>query len=239
MKQFSGFPARMRFTPVPNLFFSSLLPQINDISELTTTLHIFRALYEKRGYPRFVTYRELLADKSLMTSLKEGEKPAGEKLGEALGMAVSRGTILHLVVAKDGKSEDIYFLNTDSDRKSMAKIQNGELVLAGLKTGGQVQSDADASPPPDIFTLYEQNIGMLTPMIADELREAEKLYPEGWIRDAIGEAVSLNKRSWRYIERILENWAAEGRSDGTYRGDFKKTDPDKYVRGKYGHMVQR
>ena len=79
---------------------------------------------------------------------------------------------------------------------------------------------------------------MLTPMIAEELREAEKLYPEGWIRDAIKEAVSLNKRSIRYIVRILERWSAEGKSDGTYRR-YSKTDPDKYIKGKYGHIVRR
>ena len=37
----------------------------------------------------------------------------------------------------------------------------------------------------------------------------------------------------------LERWSAEGKDDGTYRGDFKKTDPDKYIKGKYGHMVRR
>jgi len=34
MKQIVGFPDRMRFTPVPNFFFSTLLPQISDIDEL-------------------------------------------------------------------------------------------------------------------------------------------------------------------------------------------------------------
>jgi hypothetical protein len=33
----------------------------------------------------------------------------------------------------------------------------------------------------DVFTLYEQNIGMLTPIIADELLDAEKVYPANWI----------------------------------------------------------
>ena len=42
---------------------------------------------------------------------------------------------------------------------------------------------------------------MLTPMIADELREAEKLYPPDWIRDAIKEAVIHNKRKSEYIAR--------------------------------------
>jgi DNA replication protein len=81
---------------------------------------------------------------------------------------------------------------------------------------------------------------MLTPLIADELKEALKQYPETWIQEAIKEATSLNRRNWRYISRILEHWSSEGKDDGTYRGNNKKNaDPDKYIRGKYGHMVQR
>ena len=75
MKQFAGFPAKMDFTPLPNLFFSTLLPQISDIAELKTTIHLLGALYRKRGYPRFITYQELLTNKSLMRSLKQGTKP--------------------------------------------------------------------------------------------------------------------------------------------------------------------
>ena len=237
MKQFGGFPAKMQFTPIPNVFFSSLLPQIDDIAELKTTLHIFQLLYHKRGYPRFTTYRELLGNVSLMSSLRGGTKPPAEALREALEMAIKRGTVLHIVLDRDGTPEDIYFLNTESDRRAVAKIRNGELAIAGLKAGEQ--ADVGVEEQSDVFTLYEQNIGMLTPMIAEELREAEKLYPEDWIRDAIKEAVSLNKRSWRYIAAILERWSSEGKSDGTHRRDFKKTDPDKYIKGKYGHMVRR
>jgi DNA replication protein len=237
MKQFSGFPAKMQFTPLPNFFFSTLLPQISDITELKTTLHVFQVLYHKRGYPRFVTYREMLGNKSLMSSLKGVATPPDEVLHNALEMATKRGTILHMVLDRDGMPEDIYFLNTESDRQIIAKIQNGELTLSGLKVKEPTYIEAEEQP--DIFTLYEQNIGMLTPMIADELRDAERLYPQTWIRDAIKEAVSRNKRNWSYIAKILERWTAEGKDDGTYRGDFKKTDPDKYIKGKYGHMVRR
>ena len=237
MKQFAGFPAKMQFTPIPNFFFSTLLPQISDIAELKTTLHLLGALYHKRGYPRFITYRELLSNTSLIRSLKEAAKPPDEVLRQALEMATRRGTILHIVLDRDGVPEDIYFLNTDSDRQIVAKIQNGELSLVGLKTGGQ--SSIETEEQPDIFTLYEQNIGMLTPMIAEELREAEKLYPVAWIKDAIKEAVSLNKRNWRYIARILERWSSEGKDSGAYKRELKKTEPDKYIKGKYGHMVRR
>jgi DnaD/phage-associated family protein len=236
MEQFKGFPAKMEFTPIPNFFLSAVLPQINDIRELKTTLHVLAALYRKRGYPRFVTYPELLGNASLMNSLRGETKPPDEVLRQSLEMAAKRGSIIHLVLERDGVSEDFYLLNTESDRKIAEKIQNGELKLSGLKAGGQTYVAVEEQP--DIFTLYEQNVGMLTPIIAEELREAEKLYPENWIREAIKEAVSLNKRSIRYIVRILEHWAAEGKSDGTYQR-VSKTDPDKYIKGKYGHMVRR
>jgi len=237
MKQFTGFPAKMQFTPLPNLFFSTLLPQISDMAELKITLHIFATLYRKRGYPRFVNYRELLNNTSLMRSLRETAEPPSEALHKALEMATKRRTILHIALDRDGAPEDIYFLNTEDNRQAVAKIRNGELVLRGLEVKKQTYIETDEQP--DIFTLYEENIGMLTPMIAEELREAEKLYPESWIRDAIKEAVNQSKHKWSYISAILERWSSEGKSDGTYRRDFKKTDPDKYIKGKYGHMVRR
>jgi len=237
MEQFKGFPAKMQFTPVPNLFFSRLLPQISDMAELKTTLHILETLYHKRGYPRFVTYGELLANKSLMSSLRQVSKPVDEVLCSALEMATKRGTILHLALDRDGKDEDIYFLNTELDKQAIAKIKSGELYLPGLKV--EKQTYVEAEEPPDIYTLYEQNIGMLTPMIAEELREVERLYPEIWIKEAIKEAVNQNKRKWGYIAAILERWSTEGKGDGTYRRDSKKTGPDKYIKQKYGHMVRR
>jgi DNA replication protein len=237
MKKFNGFPARMEFTPLPNLFFSSLLPQISDIAELKTTLHVLAVLYRKKGYPRFVSYTELLGNASLMASLKGTAETPDEVSRKALKMATERGTFIHMVLDRNGASEDVYFLNTESNRQTVAKIRNGELRLSGLKAEGQAYVEAEEQP--DIYTLYEQNIGMLTPMIADELREAEKLYPQNWIAEAIKEAVNQNKRKWSYISAILEHWSAEGKSDGTYQRHPKKTDPDKYIKGKYGHMVRR
>jgi DnaD/phage-associated family protein len=237
MKQFSGFPARMEFTPLPNVFFSGLLPQITDMAELKTTLHVMAVLYRKKGYPRFVTCGELLGNASLMSSLKEAGKPPDEVLRGALKMAAGRGTMIHVVLDRDGASEDVYFLNDESSRQAVAKIESGELKLSGLKSREQAYVEAEEQP--NIYTLYEDNIGMLTPMIADELREAEKLYPADWIRGAVKEAVLHNKRNMKYIIKILENWVAEGKSDGAYQRHPEKTDPDKYIKGRYGHMVRR
>ena len=238
MNRFDGFPARTEFTPVPNAFFSRLLPHITDIAELKITLHLFAMLYRKRGYPRFVTHRELLADPELVRGLGGEGTPAGEVLRRGLEMATERGTILRVALDREDEPDEAYFLNTPSDRRAAARIENGELAHSGLRTRRPV-ADAGLEATPNIFALYEENIGMLTPMLADELREAEKLYPESWIKDAIREAVSLNKRSWRYVARILENWTNEGRADGTRQRDTGRTDPDKFIKGKYGHRVQR
>ncbi len=235
MMEFKGFPDRMVFTPVPNLVFNSLLPQITDIMELKVLLHLFEIIYPKKGSLKFTSYNEMLSYPGLVNDLKA---EAGKALTKALAALISKGIVLTLPAEKAGVSDNIYVFNNESNRLSVEKIINGEMVLPDFKTKEALPEAVEA--PADIYTLYEQNIGMLTPLIADELREAVKQYPEGWIRDAIKEAVSLNKRNWRYIARILEHWSTEGRDDGTHRGNLKKnTDPDKFIKGRYGHMVQR
>jgi DnaD/phage-associated family protein len=234
MKKFNGFPARMEFTSIPNLFFTSLLPQITDMAELKVTLHVLAAIYRKKGYPRFVSFSELAGDAALVGGLGGGAPE--EALRRALGMAVARGTMLHIALERDGATEDAYLLNTEANRQAADKIRNGEIKLSGLKAREPAYV---AEAPPDIFTLYEENIGMLYPMAAEELRDMEKSYPSSWIRDAIKEAVLHNKRNIRYISRILESWAAEGREDGAHPRDSQKAGPAKYIKQRYGHMVQR
>jgi hypothetical protein len=76
-------------------------------------------------------------------------------------------------------------------------------------------------------------------MLAEELKDAIQNYPEEWIRDAVREAVKANKRNWRYIGRILERWTSEGKKDGTHKPDYEEKDPDRFIKGRYGHLVRR
>jgi len=237
MKNFTGFPTKMRFTPLPNLFFSTLLPEIEDIAELKVTLHIFWALYQKRGYPKYVTYGELVGGKTLMSGIRHLSPSPPETLRLALEQATARGILLHVAVMGESGSEDLYFLNTEESREAIGKVKSGQLVLEGLSVKKEPYVAVEEIP--NIFTLYEQNVGMLTPLIAEELREAEKLYPASWVEEAFREAISLNKRSWRYIQRILERWAAEGKEDGKAGRHTKaEIDPKDYFRGKYGHLLK-
>ena len=148
-----------------------------------------------------------------MQSLKRIGGQPEEVLRGALKSAAARGTMLTLTIDKDGTSEDIYFLNTESDRQAVIRIEAGTLELVGV--GSIKQIPVEMEKQPNIYKLYEDNIGMLTPITADQLRDAEKNYPEDWIRDAIQQAVIQGKRKWSVVSAILQRWSIEGRSDGT------------------------
>lgn len=73
----------------------------------------------------------------------------------------------------------------------------------------------------EIFTAYENNIGLLTPMIKDELDLLIKDFPADWIVDAFRECNRSQARNLRYAEKILENRRNGGKAESnrTYRGN--------------------
>ena len=229
MRDFSGFPARSRSTPMPNIFFTNLLPRMDSLAELKAFLHTFWTIYEKRGYPRYVTWAELLADETLRQSLEGngGDPSPKEKLQTALEQAERRGAILSLTVEKEGEKHRLYFINDDASRQVVDRIERGELAMGDSVL--RDQPETGGSERRDIYNLYEQNIGILTPILAEELKEAEATCPAPWIEEAFREAIDLNKRSWRYISRILDRWAAEGKDDGKPERDYEKA-ADQYAR---------
>jgi DnaD/phage-associated family protein len=90
---------------------------------------------------------------------------------------------------------------------------------------------------PNIYHLYEENIGPLTPMIADTLQEAEQSYPYVWIEEAVRIAVENNVRRWTYVEAILKRWQEGGRDERTDRRDTEK-DRRRYVEGEFSDFIE-
>ena len=199
----AGFPTSARATPVPSLFFSRLLPAIESPEELLVTLYFFFAQTLHHRSPPFVTRRELAADAALARALANLCEDA-EPLGRGLALAVERGSLLRVEAKGDGRGEELYLLATPHNRRAAEGLEGAELRL------DEPLPPAEAAPPPNVFALYEENVGGITPLIADELKDAEERYPPQWIERAFREAVSLNKRSWRYIHSILRRWEAEG-----------------------------
>jgi DnaD/phage-associated family protein len=219
MKGFSGFPGgKLRLTPVPNLFFSDLLPAIDNLAEMKVTLYAFWALTQKEGKVRYLRLADFLNDTEFVKGLGPTLDVATEALMDGVERAVARGTFLHVNVESADGRMDLYFLNTEKGRAAVEGITQGEW-----------RPNPDEDEPitllverPNVFILYEQNIGPLTPLIADELRDAEQTYPLRWIEEAIQLAVENNVRKWRYVLSILERWRQEGKKDGIGRRDTQK-----------------
>jgi DNA replication protein len=233
MKGFTGFPAgKQPYTPVPNLFFSELLPGIDHLGELKVTLHVFWLLTLKTGERRYVSGEELSADRRLLSGLASPGMSPEESLKDALDRAVVRRTLLRVTTGPGSERKDWYFVNSEKGRQAVDDLLAGKWAL--VKTGEPVRLQAER---PNIFVLYEQNIGPLTPLLAEELMEAEDAYPASWIEDAFREAVELNKRSWRYVQRILERWAAEGKGDETSRRSDER-DRRRFIEGEYADYIE-
>jgi DNA replication protein len=245
MTAFTGFPGgKNPYVPVPEVFFTVLLPEIEDTAELKVTLHLFWLLAQKQGNPRCVSDRELMMDRVLLRSLKRlgDPRPSEERVRLGLEQAVMRGTLLriHLKLFSESSGEEEvigwYFFNTARSRKIVKELQGAEMVpvsmleretqvpqlhAVGANVGGHTENGHSEQQGrtrvqvqierPNIFVLYEQNIGLLTPMIASQLEDAADHYPAEWVEAAFSEAVQRNKRNWKYISAILRRWETEGR----------------------------
>lgn len=232
MQQFSGFPPGKTHTiKVPTLFFSELLGAIDDLDEMKLTLYCFWALQQQEGDYRYVRQREVLNDARFLSGLDSDPDRATEKVRAAFECAVRRGTLLHAVVEGVGGTEHLYFMNTPHGRNAVRAIEAGDFVPGDRETPVALVVER-----PNVFTLYEQNIGPLTPMIADQLRLAEQEYPAAWLEEAIQIAVERNKRNWKYIDAILKRWQAEGKDDGTTRQP-SQADRYRYVQGEFADDI--
>lgn len=210
-RQLLSSHSKTGFTSLPDCFFTQVIPRIHELAELKVVLYVAYIMAGKQG-PSTRRSESWVTYKQLKAeACRLSPELNEETLRRALDLAVEHGTLSHSALNVNEVLEDVYFLPTDVLRP----------------------------PAINIFALYEQNIGIITPMVAEELKEAEKIYPLQWIQEAFREAVALNKRSWRYVARILERWAAEGKDSGEHKRDIKKDGPDKYVKGKYGHLVKR
>lgn len=90
-------------------------------------------------------------------------------------------------------------------------------------TGDGKNADEPAEDPQAkssrVFKHFQDNICMLTPVLAEQIGEAIETYQEIWIIDAINEAVTSGVRNWKYINAILTRWGVQGR-------DAKKKDTE-------------
>ena len=217
MRGFPGFAkGPTRLTPIPTEFFTEILPIVDDLAELKVILYVFWRLSQEQGETRYVRLNDALADLLFLSGLSDEPEEQLELAREAFARAAQRGVLIEISVQRGSHRELWYFLNSPKGRAAVQRLRQGDFRglihdIDGVVVGLEKER-------PNIFLLYEQNIGMITPLLAEKLRQAERDYPENWIRDAFSLAVERNKRNWSYIHSILRNWAQYGKDTPAQTG---------------------
>ena len=204
----AGRPADV--VPVPAALFGPLLEGVADVTSLRCVLRAVYVLHrkqtspERRGQLASVTAAELAADPVLGLGNKAADETSVAE--RALAEAAEAGVLL--------RSGAGYCLDTAANRRAVA----AGALSSGVAPEVDTSVEAVAGARPDVFRLYEENVGVITPMAAERLKDMETEFPPEWIAEAFGEAVVSNARSLRYVEAVLRRWRDDGRGDGAAGG---------------------
>jgi DNA replication protein len=222
MPPFKGFSeGKVRLIPLPGPFFTDLLSEIDHLGELKVILYAFWRLDHMEGIFRYLRRIDFAGDEQFMNGFSEESQEAESQLDMALDRAVLDGILLKAVLPLE-TDEILYFVNTPKGRAAIQAIEQGRWQ----PTGDEQMPIELALERPNIYRLYEENIGPLTSLIGDALREAETEYPQDWVEDAFRIAVENNKRNWRYIQAILRRWQEKGRHERQQQ-DRRDTEKDR------------
>ena len=203
MTPFKGFTDSEFFTQLPDTFFQKLLTEIDDVAELKVTLFFLWRVQHMEGPFRALCQTDFTEDDLGLSS---------DEVAVGLEKALQRGSILKA----EHDADVFYFLNSPRGRAAAEAFAQGN-----WRESAKIMS-APVVEHPNVFKLYEENVGPLTPMIADMLKDAEETYSENWVAEALEIAVTNNVRNWKYVEAILKRWKEQGKYEGKDRQDAGK-----------------
>lgn len=236
-RRFPGFQSGAPAVALPRELFVALLPRIEEEGELRATLYALAAAV-RPGPVLGVRRSQLLREQPLLRQferLAPGEAESAAAV--ALSRAADRGSVLALELP-DG--DLLYLMNSAAGRRQRDRLIAGALQPPPPPSGWRAGA-ADSAPPDHqaapagAAALYEAEIGLITPAVAEALADALDRYPEGWIEDALRLAALHNARSWAYAEAVLRRWEVEGRGEEGIDADSERDpggDP-------YGRVIRR
>lgn len=94
------------------------------------------------------------------------------------------------------------------------RYSNGDVTPPDYRlqtTDTELNNSSSSSEKSIVFSVYESEIGVLTPIVAERLQDDIKTFTEGWVIDAIKVASENNIRKLNYVEGVLRAWRVEGR----------------------------
>ncbi len=217
---------------VPEQLFHFLLSDSCEEDVIKISLFFLMKAMHIEGPFIYLEPEDFFHDPILVNSFSQpGESPR-QLIETSLKKMVELNIFLEGILTSENEIRRYYFLNSPKGRAAIKAIQSGKWNQKADKHGKGDISEGEVN----IFKVYEENIGLITPLIADALKDAEISYPETWIYDAVRIAAEKNKRNWSYILAILKRWQAEGKDGRNDRKDGEK-DRKRYTDGEYSEFI--
>ena len=248
---FDGFDIpRSNYFKMPNVFIE-FLPDLKG-SEISCLIYILRHTW---GYQEFGIKKRI----SINEFMKGRKKKGGERLDRGTGLSnrciidalvslEKRGIIEVQYDTKDKARVKKYYSikirceeSSHHEESSYHAEESSHLAEESSyrtkkETKGNKQIERKDNDSGLIFKAYQDNIGLLTPILAEDIGDCIDEYPEGWIIEAIQIAVSANVRKWSYVKGVLHRWKNDGKHlDGEAKAEH---DRRKYVEGKYADLIE-
>lgn len=227
----SGSP--LTVAEIRNILHMATEPDISILTSMLDKMEEAGKIIKEAGYLKVVDYRE---DQSLSPSTTDDAVldrqhrhrelvrlvtdqmglPAGDPRVKAEVSRLSR----ELRDKESNKETPPLPLSTNKDieteQSRAERHENKSVTASSQETRDGIMKE--------VSRLYSENISEITSPIADELRDFTENYhgEVEWISLAFGEALSLNKKNWRYIRAILEDWDRKGGPDGRAAKKLKR-----------------
>jgi len=209
-------------------FLTDIVAEIHDVLQLKVLLFSIWLVQQSGDDANALILSDFFAYPEFIDTLGDTTIEAREFLFKGLEANLTSGFLAgnNIDAIRQGNS---FYLQTVRGKQAAQLLGDRAQVITTSSSGENTKG-------PNLFRLYEENIGPITPLMADELKDAEKEYPFAWLEEAIQIAVVNNVRRWRYIQAILKSWKEEGRNGRDQRNT--EADYKQYTKGKYGKFIR-
>lgn len=213
------------YTKIPNDLFD-IIPDLTG-AELKIVLLIYRATIGYHKQKARFSYREIaeltglqrgtvvtsmaaLQEKHIVLKYSDGQKKSEYQIILESGTKIIPidGTKIVPVVRENHTDNGTKIVPQSPALKKKENIKERDVV--------DIPDEpviAEENTRPNIYRVFEQEIGALTPSIADALEDAVDEFTEPWVVDALKECAARGARNWKYAHAILKNWKASGRRE--------------------------
>lgn len=123
---------------------------------------------------------------------------------QAIEAAVSNVLNIKTSMFRKSKVSKIKSFENQGTKLVPSLLSSSKELKGSASSDPEKETTAATSQKSNIYKLYEGNIGLLTPMICESLKDIETTYPSDWVETAFSQAVEHNKRNLAYIKAILK-----------------------------------